>query len=89
MIWTGASWTTFGSTGGGTDQLQNPAGIYVDGAGKIYVADSSNDRIVRINEMNGTGWATLGSTGSGARQFSNPANDFCRSFEPNLRHRLE
>jgi len=44
----------------------------VDTAGKIYVVDTVNDRIVRMDDMSGTNFTALGSLGSGAGQFDNP-----------------
>lgn len=63
---TGAGWTTLGCGYVG-DSLscpeitwfRGPVGIFVDKAGRIYVADSDNDRIVRTNDMNGAGWVIL------------------------------
>src|SRR5437867_11803948 len=66
----GAVWTTLGPYGTGVSQFSHPHGIFVDGAGRIYVADSGNNRIVRVNDMTGTGWKTLGTSGRGANQFS-------------------
>jgi DNA-binding beta-propeller fold protein YncE len=61
---TGAGWTTLstcpqppGCPGG--NQPLSPRGIFVDGAGRIYVADSNNGRIVRVDDMTGAGWTTL------------------------------
>ena len=39
---------------------------------RIYVADSQNHRIVRLDDMTGTGWLTLGTQGSGDKQFNEP-----------------
>ncbi len=77
---TGAGWTTFGTggmTGGmGTNQFSSPTGIFVDGAGRIYVADRDNNRIVRVNDVTGAGWTTFGTGGSGTNQFSSPIGIF-------------
>src|SRR5205809_973843 len=45
---------------------------------KIYVADASNNRIVRMDTMTGAGWTVLGgpSAGSGMNQFSSPTGIF-------------
>jgi sugar lactone lactonase YvrE len=48
----------------------------VDRAGRIYVADAGNARIVRMNDMTGAGWTTLGSLGRGVKQFRNPPGVF-------------
>ncbi len=53
---------------GATNTFSFPQGITVN-AGKIYVADSCNNRIVRMDDMAGTGWTTLATnsyTGFGA-----------------------
>ena len=47
-------------------------GLLSPAVGQIFVADSSNSRIVRINGMTGAGWTTFGSLGSGINQFNNP-----------------
>jgi DNA-binding beta-propeller fold protein YncE len=44
----------------GSVGAQTPA---PNAAGKIYVADSGNSRIVRINDMTGAGWTTFPDTG--------------------------
>jgi DNA-binding beta-propeller fold protein YncE len=51
MITTGA----FGASGSGLHQFNGPTGIAVDAAGKIYVVDSGNHRIVRMDDMSGSG----------------------------------
>jgi DNA-binding beta-propeller fold protein YncE len=57
---TGTGWTTLGGTG--KNQFESPRGIFVDRAGRIYVADFT--RIVRVNDMNGSGWTTLDTPGT-------------------------
>jgi hypothetical protein len=42
-------------------------GIFVDGASRIYVADSS--RIVRMNDMTGVGWTTFDTPGTAVAIF--------------------
>lgn len=39
-------------------------------AAGIYVADTGNNRIFRIDDMTGAGWTTFGSQGTGVGQFS-------------------
>jgi DNA-binding beta-propeller fold protein YncE len=74
---TGANWTTLGGVPGtGVNQFYYPAGVFVDGASRIYVADSLNNRLVRFNDMAGTAWTTLGSQGSGDIQFNEPTGIF-------------
>src|SRR5439155_1519826 len=43
---------------------------------KIYVADESNNRIVRMDDMTGAGWTELGMFGSGPNQFNGPFGIF-------------
>src|SRR5438876_757690 len=43
---------------------------------KIYVADESNNRIVRMDDMTGAGWTPFGTSGSGMNQFSFPSGIF-------------
>jgi streptogramin lyase len=45
--------------GGGINQFSGAFHITVDTAGKIYVSDFGNGRIVRIDDMTGAGWTTL------------------------------
>src|SRR2546426_293188 len=64
----GTGWTTFGMHGRGVNQFDAPEGIAVTAAGQIFVVDSGNDRIVRINDMTGgAGWTTFGTRGRGVR----------------------
>ena len=39
---------------------------------RIYISDSGNSRIVRIDDMSGAGWTTYGSLGSSVGQFDMP-----------------
>jgi hypothetical protein len=50
----------------------------VSDSGQIFVADSTNNRIVRINDMTGAGWTTFGAQGSGPNQFSVTQGIFVR-----------
>ncbi len=56
--------------------FNRPAAVFVDGAGRIYVADMGNGRIVRVNDMTGAGWTTLGTPGTGVHQFNKPLGVF-------------
>ncbi len=38
----------------------------------VYIVDSRNDRIVRIDDMTGAGWTVLGTRGTGTNQFADP-----------------
>lgn len=42
-------------------------------SGGIYVTDSGNGRVVRVNDMTGAGWVSFGTEGTGTNQFSGPA----------------
>jgi streptogramin lyase len=68
----GTNWTTFGAPGSGTNQLQGPWGVFVDGAGRIYIADNNNSRIVRIDDMSGTNFTAYGTLGQSTGQFLAP-----------------
>lgn len=50
---------SFGSIGSGVNQFDRPTDIAIDDDGKIYIADSENRRVVRINNFSGSGWTTL------------------------------
>jgi streptogramin lyase len=39
--------------------LDHPSGIFVSSAGRIYVADTLNQRIVRMDDLQGTNWTEL------------------------------
>jgi streptogramin lyase len=70
----GTNQITYGTQGGGVGQFYGAYGIALDAAGKIYVADTYNCRIVRIDNMKGTNWTSYGGTcGSGQGQFSDPS----------------
>jgi len=42
----------------------------------VYVADTGNNRIVRMDDMTGANWTTLGKTGTGTNQFQSPYDIF-------------
>jgi sugar lactone lactonase YvrE len=65
-------WQAFGAEGSGINQLKYPGGLAVDSSGRLYVADSGNSRIVRVNDIGGKGWMALGVQGSGANQLNHP-----------------
>src|SRR5579862_311961 len=47
-------------------------GIALDPSGRIYVADTYNARVVRIDDMHGTNWTSFGTYGSDIGQFNDP-----------------
>ncbi|MFZ2053433.1 MAG: PEGA domain-containing protein [Candidatus Aminicenantales bacterium] len=51
--------------------LRNPTGIALDGSGAIYVCDTGNNRVVKLNN-NGEVIGSLGSKGEGAGQLLRP-----------------
>ncbi len=70
----GTNQISFGSGGSGVGQFYGAYGIALDLAGRIYVADTYNCRIVRIDDMNGTNWTSYGGTcASGQGQFYDPS----------------
>jgi sugar lactone lactonase YvrE len=67
------TWRTFGTYGNGTNQFASPVQTALDSSGRIYIADTYNNRIVRMDDMNGTNWTAFGSQGSGTNQFWYPS----------------
>jgi hypothetical protein len=63
-----ADWRTVGSLGNGPKQFNRPYGVALDALGRIYVADTFNHRIVRMNDMSGAGW-TVYETGCSFQAF--------------------
>lgn len=45
-----------GSYGSGLGRFMRPQGLAMDSQGRIYIADTGNDRIVRIDDPTGAGW---------------------------------
>ncbi|HVT11031.1 MAG TPA: NHL repeat-containing protein [Fimbriimonadaceae bacterium] len=66
-------WVSFGATGSGTGQFNHPGKIAVDNLGRIYVTDTYNYRVVRIDDMTGAGWTAYGHSGSGTGTFNQPS----------------
>lgn len=62
---------TWGSAGSGNGQFSAPRGIAVGATGRVFVADTGNNRI-QVFESDGTFVRKWGSTGSGDSQFSSP-----------------
>jgi len=55
----------------GSPRLAEPAGVALDASGKLYIADTGNNR-VRVLSPSGTTLRTFGSPGSGDGQFNSP-----------------
>jgi len=66
--------SVYGECGDGEGQFRAPLGIAADERGNVFVADTGNDRVVRLLYTDGSlRWVrTFGSTGSGERQFRRP-----------------
>lgn len=56
----GEGYTTMGLPGYGFGRFLRPAQIWVDWAGRVYVADSGNDRVVRLDQKSARGWEEYG-----------------------------
>jgi DNA-binding beta-propeller fold protein YncE len=48
-----------GRPGHGAGFFLHPTQVWVDPLGKIFVADRDNDRIIRMEQMNGLGWTEM------------------------------
>jgi sugar lactone lactonase YvrE len=80
----GTGWTTYGTSGNGTGQFDQPTGIaYESETGYLYIADKNNHRIVKTM-MGGTGWTTYGSLGIGTDEFLSPMGLFYDDSTDNL-----
>ena len=77
----GTNWTAVGSFGTEPTpgKLYAPCGVCVDRIGRIYVSESSsNNRIVRMDDMSGANWTVFGTGGNGAGEFAAPMGIFVR-----------
>lgn len=61
---------SWGYSGSGWGQFTRPAGVAVNAAGDVYVADSGNNRVQKFMR-DGNGLAAWGSFGTGPNQFFN------------------
>jgi hypothetical protein len=72
--------STFGESGAGNGQLDNPTGLAINEAsGDVYVVDESNDRVERfgssgvyIDQFNGSGLLANEGTAAPSGQFASP-----------------
>jgi DNA-binding beta-propeller fold protein YncE len=73
----------WGTPGTGPEEFDNPRGIALDPNGNVYVADTSNDRILKF-APNGTQTGEWGGTGAGDGQFESPwdvaVDDSCHVY---------
>ncbi|CAG7645008.1 hypothetical protein PAESOLCIP111_04856 [Paenibacillus solanacearum] len=72
------TWTVYGKTGpvGSADlgKFNSPMGLAVDGSGNLYVADSSNYRVQKLDAANDS-WGSVGKgSGTTAGQMYGPAD---------------
>jgi sugar lactone lactonase YvrE len=63
--------STFGSTGTANGQFKHPGDVAVDPQGRLWVADTENNRLEQFSSA-GAFIRALGSTGSGNGQFNRP-----------------
>ena len=67
-----------GTTGSGMNEVFEPHDVAISGSGKIYISDTGNGRVVRIDDMSGAGWTAFGqqpngvNDGPGQFQFTAP-----------------
>ena len=70
----GTNQIIYGTQGSGVGQFYGAYGIALDSTGRIYISDTYNCRVVRIDDMKGTNWTSYGGTcGSGQGQFADPS----------------
>lgn len=62
----------WGAHGSGPGQFDDPAGIVVDPKGYVFIVDSDNNRIQKLNSGNGTFVSEWGTFGKGPGQFNRP-----------------
>jgi sugar lactone lactonase YvrE len=74
---TPANWTTY-SPGSAQGFFNQPTGLAFGSDGRIYVSDTRNHRLVRLDDLQGGGFAAMGVDGSGNGQFVHPAGIFVK-----------
>ena len=60
-----------GASGSGPGEFNHPAAVALDGAGNVYVADTNNNRVVKLNAY-GSVLDEWGSRGTGDGRFRDP-----------------
>ena len=81
---TGKGWVSLGSNASAdANHFDKPQGLYVDDEDPlhIYIADTGNCRIVRMDDMTGLNWEIFGRRGDGASQFNQPTSIFVDGSE--------
>jgi len=56
-----SGWAALGTRGSGTGQFISPQAIALDSSNHIYVVDSGNFWVVKMNDISGAGWTLYGS----------------------------
>jgi sugar lactone lactonase YvrE len=56
----GEGFTSIGLPGYGLGRFLRPAQLWLDYAGRLHVADSGNNRVIRIDQSGQTGWTEVG-----------------------------
>ncbi len=72
VVLSGATGSRIGTRGSEPGQFKNPRGLAVDSAGKLWIADTGNDRLQRFG-TDGTLLQVIGRSGSGEGQFDSPS----------------
>ena len=63
---TGKGRVSYGSRGSGVNQFDvkgRSPHFTIDSKGRIYIPDTLNDRIIRVDDLTGKGWVTYGTSG--------------------------
>ena len=74
----GTGWSTLRVGTDFTTAWNQPGGVAYGSDGKIYVTDTRNHRLVRIDDFTGANLVSFGIDGSGANQFVKPYGLFVR-----------
>ncbi len=60
----GAGWNSLGTHGSAAGEFDQPTAVAVDSSSRIYIADTGNRRVVRVDGIDGSGWVSFGSGGT-------------------------